>query len=234
MALVALDKATGKVRWTTPRNQGQGFSTPRLVPVAGGRIDLVLNGPQGVWGYDPRTGKELWHCLRSGGDKSLFGEPLPVSDGAMMFIESGRPGHCLAFRLPGSGDVTKTNLVWDGQRKGRDVASPVLYNGLLYAADNKCSLTCYDWKTGKELNTKRLDTGNGKSLASPIVVRGKILWVLDEGTTVVQEPGPELKVVARNRLGEGAALDFGASPAVVDGKLFIRSQSNLYCIGEKK
>jgi len=234
MALVALDKATGKVRWITPRNQGRGFSTPRLMPVAGGRLDLVLNGPRGVWGYEPRTGKELWHCLRAGGEGSLFGEPLPVSDGDMMFIESGRPGKCLAFRLPGAGDVTPTHVVWDGKRKGRDVASPLLWQGLLYAADSKGSLTCYDWKTGKELNSKRIDSGSGKSLGSPILVRGKILWVLDDGVTVVQEPGPDMKMVGRNRLGESLALDFGASPAVVDGKLYIRSQFYLYCVGEKK
>src|SRR5262249_23248750 len=53
-ALVALDKRTGAVRWSTPRNQGQGFSTPRLMTMAGGRVDLVLNGPAGLWGYDPR------------------------------------------------------------------------------------------------------------------------------------------------------------------------------------
>src|SRR5262249_10824713 len=49
MALVALDKRTGKVRWTTPRHQGRGFSTPRLMRMADGRTDLVLNGPLGLW-----------------------------------------------------------------------------------------------------------------------------------------------------------------------------------------
>ena len=72
-----------------------------------------------------------------------------------------------------------------------------------------------------------------KSLASPIAARGKLLWLLDDGTTVVLEPGDELKEVRRNKL-QGATLDYGASPAVADGKLYIRSQTHLYCIGEKK
>ncbi len=233
MALVALDRRTGEVRWSTPRNQGRGFSTPRLVPVAGGRVDLVLNGPLGVWGYDPHTGKELWRCTRSApNDQYRFGEPVPVSDGETLFILSGRPGPCQALRLPGSGDVTRSHVLWEKVRKGhRDVASPLAWEGRVYAADTKGALTCYDLREGKELYTERL--GNGKAVASPVAVRGKLLFLLDDGVTAVVEPGPTFKVVGRNRLGDGKPLDFLASPAVAAGRLFVRSQSHLYCIGAK-
>jgi outer membrane protein assembly factor BamB len=232
MALVALDKKTGAVRWTTLRNQGRGFSTPRLMTVAGGRVDLVLNGPQGVWGYDPHTGKERWHCDRKG-EQAHFGEPLPVSNGEMLFVLSGRPGPCQAIRLPGEGNVTRSHVVWSSIRKGhRDVSSPMLWEGRIYAADSRGgNLTCYDLKTGEELYNERI---GGKSLASPIAVRGKLLFLQDNGVTVVIEPGDKFRAVRRNRLGEGVELDFGASPAVADGRLFLRSQSYLYCIGEKK
>ncbi len=90
---------------------------------------------------------------------------------------------------------------------------------------------CYDLKTGKELFDER---SGGKSLSSPIAVRGKLLFVLDTGVTLVVEPGATFQVVRRNVLGEGKAIDFGASPAVADGRLFLRSQSYLYCIGEKR
>jgi outer membrane protein assembly factor BamB len=237
MALVALDKRSGKVRWTTRRDQGQGFSTPRLMRMADGRTDLVLNGPLGLWGYDPRTGKERWRCLRSApGERARFGEPLPVNDEHMLFVLSGRPGPCQALRLPGSGDVTRSHVVWEKVRgRGRrDVASPILYQGRVYVADRNALLTCYDLKTGKELYAGRLGRTSAHVLASPVLVRGKLLFLLDEGTTVVVEPGPTPKVVARNKLGDGTSLDFGASPAVANGRLFLRSQSYLYCIGEKK
>jgi outer membrane protein assembly factor BamB len=235
MALVALEKKTGKIRWSTPRNQGQGWSTPRLLPVAGGRIDLVLNGPNGVWGYDPRTGKELWSCKRGGGDQHLFGEPMPVSDNTRMFVLSGRPGPCQAIRLPERGDVTGTHLEWQQVRgKHRDVASPLLHQGKVYVADRGAILSCFDLATGKELYTGTLGSRAAKSLASPVLVRNRILWLLDNGVTAVQEPGDEFKVVARNKLGEGASLEFGASPAIAAGRLYLRSQTHLYCIGEKK
>jgi outer membrane protein assembly factor BamB len=233
MVLVALEKATGKVRWQTERNQGIGFSTPLLVRSPEDKVELILNGPYGVWAYDPRTGKELWHCERHKGDQqALFGEPLPVFTQDTFFAASGRPGPFQAIRRGGSGDLTKTNLLWDVSRRGhRDVASPIFWDGLLYAADNKGILTCYDPKTGKELYNERL--GNAKAMASPVAVRGKLLFLLDDGVTVVVEPGSTFQVAGRNKL-KGGPLDFEASPAIVDGKLLLRSQSHLYCIGEKK
>jgi hypothetical protein len=56
---------------------------------------------------------------------------------------------------------------------------------------------------------------------------------MDDGETVVVDPGLDFKVLYRNILGNGTALDFGASPTVSDGKIFIRSQKFLYCVGEK-
>ncbi len=234
MALVALDKIKGTVRWQTPRNQGKGFSTPRLITTPKGRLELVLNGPNGVWSYDPRSGKEIWHVLRTDGkDQAKFGEPIPVTSGDIMVASSGRPGPMQAFKLDGSGDITHSHLVWEIRRKGRDVASPILWGDYLYAADSKAVLTCYELKTSKAMYTQRL-SADAKVLASPISVQGQLLFLLDNGETVVLEPGPHYKVVRRNVLGGHGGLDFGASPVVVDGRLYLRSQSQLYCIGAKK
>jgi outer membrane protein assembly factor BamB len=236
-ALVALDKRTGKQRWSTPRDQGRGFSTPRLIPVAGGRIDLVLNGPLGVWGYDPATGKERWRCTRSDpNDLHRFGEPMPVNDDRMLFVASGRVGPVQGIRLPGSGDVTRTHVAWEKPRgqPRRDVASPILWGGKVYCLDRNALLTCYNLKTGKELFASPLGKRGAKSMASPIALRGHLLWLLDDGTTVVVKPGDKLQVVRRNSLGRGQSLDFGASPAVSAGRIFFRSQATLYCVGEKK
>jgi outer membrane protein assembly factor BamB len=224
------------VRWSTPRNLGQGWSTPRLIPVQGGRIDLVLNGAGAVCGYDPRTGKELWRCNRTDSrDQHLFGEPMPVNDKQMLFILSGRPGPCQAIALPGKGDVTKTLVRWEkARRPHRDVASPMLLDGLLYVSDRGGMLSCLEWATGKELYTQQLGSRTSKSLASPVLVRNRILWLLDNGITIVQEPGPVFKEVNRNKLGEGASLEFGASPAIAAGRLYLRSQTHLYCIGQKE
>src|SRR5262249_31585480 len=134
---------------------------------------------------------------------------------------------------PGSGDVTDTHVLGGGTRKGRDVSSPILWKGHIYCADRSARLTVFDAKTGKPVTTLSLGKARDKSLASPIALRDQLLWVLDEGTTVVVEPGAKPKIVARNKL-DGDELDYGASPAVVEGKIYLRSRTHLYCIGEKK
>jgi outer membrane protein assembly factor BamB len=230
MALVALDKRKGTVRWQTPRHQGFGFSTPRLLFTPAGRLELVLNGPDGVWAYEPRSGKELWHSRRTGDkDSGKFGEPMPVSVGDLLITLSGRPGPAQAVRLDGAGDITKSHQVWEIRRKGRDVGSPIIWGDYFYAADRSAVLTCFDLKTGNVVYSQRL-APDARVLASPVAARGKLLFLLDTGETVVLEPGPKFRA-DRNVLGEKRELDFAASPAVSAGKLFLRSQSYLYCIG---
>jgi len=73
-----------------------------------------------------------------------------------------------------------------------------------------------------------------RALASPVEIGGKLLFVLDNGMALVLQPGREFKVLHRNVLGYGKALDFAASPAVAGDRLYLRSQSRLYCIGERK
>jgi outer membrane protein assembly factor BamB len=237
MALVALDKTTGKVRWSAERNQGRGFSTPILLKVDKGRLDLVLSGRLGFWAYDPRTGKERWHCERNApGDwdnnPARFGEPLPVYNQETLFAASGRPGPFQAIRLGGTGDVTRSHLVWEVVRKGhRDVSSPILWEDLIYAVDSKGFLTCQEAKTGQVVYNERV---GDRALASPVEIGGKLLLVLDNGTALVLQPGREFKVLHKNVLGDGKALDFAASPAIACDRLYLRSQSRLYCIGERK
>ncbi|NBS89638.1 hypothetical protein EBS67_06495 [bacterium] len=136
--------------------------------------------------------------------------------------------------MPGEGDVTKSHVAWQEERKKhRDVSSPVLINNIVYQPDSKGMLTAINLNTGKEIYDVRLGNGKNKALGSPIIVRGKLLFLMDDGETVVVDPGLDFKVLYRNVLGNGTGLDFGASPAVSDGKLFIRSQKFLYCVGEK-
>src|SRR5262249_29378171 len=159
----------------------------------------------------PKTGKELWHCERDPSDENnRFGEPMPVSDGQHIFVQSGRTGLYQVIRTPDKGDVTKSNVVYSTARKKRDVASPILVEGKVYCVDKGSQLTVFDLKSGKE--KARLDLGRDKnSMASPLYVKGVLMWLLGDGTTVVVEPGVSPKVIGRNKL-PGASLDYGASP----------------------
>lgn len=128
---------------------------------------------------------------------------------------------------------TRTSCTPAPRRKHRDVSSALAWQGKVYAADSKGLLSCYDLASGKEHYTTLIGNRSNRSLGSPLLLRGKLLWVLDDGAAVLVEPGPTFKVAGRNKL-DGGSLDFAASPAVADGRLYLRSQAYLYCIGEKQ
>jgi outer membrane protein assembly factor BamB len=231
-ALVALDKRTGKEVWRTERNQGRGFSTPILVKTPAGRVDLVLNGPLGVWAYDPRSGKEVWHCDRKHTDEDKFGEPLPVAAGDRLYATAGRPGTLQAIRLGGTGDLSQSGLIWEASRKdSRDVSSPLLAGGVIYLTDRQSRISGHDAQTGKLLFRERTPGGGKPFVASGVRLRDKLLFLREDGTTFVVEPGRPLKIVGKSVLADGT--EFRASPAIADGRIYLRSQTTLYAVGGK-
>jgi outer membrane protein assembly factor BamB len=128
-ALVALDKRTGREVW---RKEAQGFAgtwgTPVLVKVADDRTDLVLAVPYEIWGFDPQTGKLRWFCEALNTDS--FCSSLTV-DGDVVYAVEGRGGGSIAVRAGGSGDVTKTHVVWTGRHNSR-ISTPLIADGRLY------------------------------------------------------------------------------------------------------
>ena len=134
---------------------------------------------------------------------------------------------CLAIRLGGRGNVTRSHLLWRHQKSLPDVASPILYRGLLYLVRNGGIVTALDPASGKVLKQGRLQDALDGFYASPVAGDGKIYMVSDAGKAVVLEPGPDWKVLQTNDLNE----DVYSTPAIAGGRLFVRTQSRLYCFG---
>jgi outer membrane protein assembly factor BamB len=226
--VVAVDKRTGATVWKTPREVPErgGWSTPVLIK-AGGRDELVLNGAKEVTAYDPATGKPLWSC------KSFVGrgEPTATLGNGLLYIVSGLRGDMYVVRPGGSGDVTKTHMVWHAPRRGgRDQPSPIVIGKYVLVADMTGITTCYEGDTGKELWKERL---NGKFSSSPIAAGGLAYFQDEAGVTSVIEPGPKMKLVARNELPASDDEIFRASLTPAAGQMFSRSDQMLYCIGRR-
>jgi outer membrane protein assembly factor BamB len=224
--IVGLDKKTGKTVWQTPRAAPErgGWSTPVLVQ--GDRKELLLNGETKVTAYDPESGKELWWCKSFNGR----GEPTVTQGNDLAYVINGLAGDIYALRPGGSGDVTKTHMAWHTPRKGnRDQPSPIVVGSHLIVADMKGVTTCYDSGTGKVLWKDRL---RGAFTASPVAAGGLVYFLNEAGETFVIEPGPKMNVVAENALGAAPKEVFRASLAPSNGRIFARSQTALYCIGE--
>jgi len=218
--VVALDKATGKVRWKKMREGYQAYTTPLVVALPEG--DQVISpGAFRATAYEPRTGKEIWQVKYGEGFSNV---PRPVFGHGLVFICTGfQQPSLLAIRPDGRGDITKSKIVWRLDRGVPLTPSPLLVGDELYMVTDNGIATCVDAKTGQELWRARL---GGNHSASPIYADGKIYFLSEEGESVVIAPGRQLKHLATNQL-DGPTL---ASMAVSDSSLFIRTATHLYRI----
>ncbi len=224
-SIAAFDLATGEMKWQTPRDAPQrgGWSSPIFVRV-GDRQEVVLNGFNGVTGYDLVTGKKLWFCKSFAGR----GEPTATLGQGLLFLVNGQPGDFYAVRPGGDGDVSDSHLVWHAPRKvGRDQPSPIVINDVVIVASMDGIAICYDTKTGRKLWKERL---GGSFTSSPIAANGLAYFQSNTGETVVIKPGSTLDVVARNTIPAGADEVFRASLAPSRGQMFSRSNSKLYLL----
>jgi len=218
--VVALDKATGKVRWKKAREGYQAYTTPLVVSLPDG--DQVISpGAFRAIAYEPRTGKEIWHVKYGEGFSNV---PRPVYGHGLVFICTGfQQASLLAVQPTGRGDVTRSKVAWRLDRGVSLTPSPLLVGDELYLVTDNGIATSIDAKTGEELWRARL---GGNHSASPIYADGRIYFLSEEGESVVIAPGRKLQHLATNQL-DGPTL---ASMAVSSGSIFIRSATHLYRI----
>jgi outer membrane protein assembly factor BamB len=222
--IAAFDTRTGKTLWTTPRQANVGWGTPIAVRVVD-HDEIIVNGQLKVQAYNPDTGAEIWSC----GGSTYEVIPTPVVGYGMVFCSSGRAGPTLAIRPGGKGDVTRSHVAWTSPRGSPFVPSPILYGEHLYMVNDMQSIvTSFHATTGKVMWQNRLGVARREGFsASPIAVDGKIFFTNDEGETFVLKAGPTFELLRTNKIGEGTL----ATPALVDGRWYIRTESNLFAIG---
>jgi outer membrane protein assembly factor BamB len=224
-AMVALDKLTGKEVWRV-KGLSDCWATPLLVEVPGGGTELVVNGPATMEGYHPDTGAQLWSCDTL---TTSYVSSMPLTRNGIVYVMgAGSEGRMfLAVRVGGKGDVTKSHVLWR-QKVGASYTSPVLVGEHFYFFS--AFAYCLKADTGEVVFQERLP-GLGPEYASPVVADGKIyLFTRGRKGFVLASKG-KLEVLATNDLGDEHG--FIASPAVSGGRLFVRTNAYLYCLGEK-
>lgn len=225
--LFAFDKKTGKERW---KAQGikQSWNTPVLVTPKDGKPELVVAIQGKVLGFDPATGAALWSCAT---DITWYMVPsLSVSDGVVYCI-GGRSGvAALAVRAGGKGDVTKTHRLWTG-RNGSNVSSPVFRDAHLYWMNEVSGKAfCAKADSGEIVYEEQVPR-IGQIYASALMADGRIYYQTRTGQTIVVAAKPTFEHLATNDLRDGSL--FHATPVADDGRLLVRSDKALYCLGMK-
>ncbi|WP_246114328.1 outer membrane protein assembly factor BamB family protein [Rubripirellula tenax] len=250
LSIVWLDKMTGKEKFrATAGGLGECWTTP--VVVNDGEITHVVVSVIGeVWGLNNATGKLAWYA-NGVNSRNAQVSAVPGDDG----IVYATGEEAVAVRVGGKDDVSKSNTVWEGRVRPR-YATPIVMDGHLYSVSGSV-FECLDAKTGERVFQERLPDspaggdeeqragsrpggfgggggrgggGGGGDYASPVVAEGKIYITTNAGMVHVVEAKSEYKLITSNDMTFDKS-GFGATPAISDGNLFLRSNAYLYCIG---
>ncbi|MCA9231447.1 MAG: PQQ-like beta-propeller repeat protein [Planctomycetales bacterium] len=237
--VAAFDLKTGKTLWqqdeaeagTVDRREDGAphgsWSTPVIAQVDG-QDQIVVMHPKRVVAYDAESGDIVWSCDGLSHGRGDLAYSSPVIAGDLCFVIGGYKGPMMSIRLDGQGDVTESHRLYRFEDGPQSIGSGVYFDNHVYLAnaDAGKGLQCVDPKTGDSLWSQRSPAAHWGSL---VLCGGRFYVTGQDGTTVVFRPTPEgYEELAKNELGETC----NGTPAISNGKIYIRTHEHLYCIGQ--
>lgn len=235
--MVALDAKTGAEVWSAPRKPGRQacYSTPVILEQPGKPAAVVVVSTYAIDSYDPDTGKVNWHYTIEWSGSVLRAVGGPVLAGGLVIghfgVGGGKDQYMVAVKTDGTGDVTATGKAWE-IKNGVPYVPCLLAKGdyVFWAYDLGGRIYCAEAKSGKPVWNEQVFKQDKKAVyASPVLVGDQLLVISYYGQVAVLKADKEFNEPAMTDLGEKVS----ASPAVADGRVFIRGEKNLYCFGKK-
>lgn len=238
--VTALNLESGKTLWETVEPQ-QGtsdkniagkykgsWSTP-IVATFQGQSQVIVVMPTRVVAYNPENGNILWFCNGINHERGDLAYSSAVLAGDICFVTGGFKGPSLAIRLGGKGNVTQTHRLWRIEKQPQAIGSGVEVAGFIYRPNaGPGILDCIEPETGKILWKQQ---GTGNYWASTVKAGDYLYATAQNTTTIVFKANPNrFEEVGRNRLEEKGTCN--ATPAISNGKIYIRTFSHLYAIGK--
>lgn len=229
----AFDKTTGKPAWTQNREAFRAsYSAPQILEKGPNGPELLITTTTAITSYNPDTGSRNWNWTWNWGPKT---KPLRTIAGSMemdgmLYALSGDGGGdrlIVGLTLPTSQGAAPVQ-VWETRKDFPYVPCVICHEGRIYFVNDRGFAGCVDGKTGKQVWYQRLPEATFTS--SPILVDGKIYVGSEEGDVFVLAAQPKFELIAKNRIGERLR----ATPAVADGRLYIRGSHHLYCFAKKE
>jgi len=221
--LCAFEKETGKVKWEQKSRDRNRMSTPALIRI-GDKLQLI-HYAGGIQALDPATGEMLWFCRGVASSQSS-----PVFGAGLLYTDVGRGGNrCNAVDASGKGDVSKTNVKWETKTTTAAGSSAIVVGQHIYRSCDPGLITCRELATGESVFEER--TPRISPSASPISSPDGRIYFASSVKSYVIKAGPKFEVLATNDLDDGP--DY-TTPAVSNGRLYIKGKSYLWCIGAKE
>lgn len=232
--VMAVDAKTGKDLWkkdrsNAAREEGKDSYSSPVFHRHGGKMEVVVAGAEVLNAYNPSNGDVVWSV--SGLDvPHPYGRTIAgptAGEGVVVAVASGfqNRGYTVGFKAGGRGDITATHQLWKSTRYSADCPTPVIVGGHLFSIRDDGMASCLNLKTGEALWQERLFTENVK--VSPVVAAGRVYFTSGRGNTAVVAATPKFELLSRNELNE----DTLATPAVSDGRVYLRTEGGLYCFG---
>lgn len=235
---VAMDKRTGAVVWwSEPSGQPKDtyYSVPAVGVIAGQRQLVSGTADGSVVGIQVRTGKKLWGYKFS----TTAINVSPVIDGDLVYISHGEEnpdnnikGRIICLDCSQIKDG-QPKLVWKKDGIKARWSSPILKDGRVYFADEIAKLYCFDAKSGKQL--WKFNYGSN-ARGSPVWADGKI-YVGDVNSKFhILQPGDKKCTELHEEFFQGvggADVEINGSPAIANGRVYVTTSDEIYCIGKK-
>lgn len=221
--IAALSKTDGHTIWKNKLDKpAHSFSTPLFREIAG-RTQMIFCGNQEVSSYNPVDGTRYWFI--TGPSEDFCSTPVYNEMTGLLLISSAWPQrHLLAIKPDGNGDVSNTHIAWRATEGAYYVPSPVTVGNYLFTTMTNGQVHCIEVSTGKILWKENL----GKQYSSAVLINGLVYMPNDEGVITVIKQGPTFERIASNSIGE----KMFASPAISNGRIYLKGASHLFCIGE--
>lgn len=236
---IAFDKRTGETMWVSApggRPYDTTYAAPIIVNVNGTRL-LIQGGSDGfVHAIQPQTGVPAWKIEVSKRGLNT-GVVMHGNDAIITHseenLDSSEMGLVAALDASLKGDLKMSQFRWSAYGWQGGFSSPVIEGERFYQVDNGANLGAFDAATGKQIWMQNLGT---IQKASPVLADGKLYVGTENGKFFIIKPGPAgAQILDSDQLGteEQQPEAIIASVAVSDGRVFLASDSALYCIGKK-
>jgi outer membrane protein assembly factor BamB len=221
--VAALGKEDGHIIWKVKHDRpAHSFSTPIFREIAG-KMQLIFCGNKEIASYNPDDGSKYWFV--TGPSEDFCSSPVYNAKSGLVLVSSAWPVRILVAIKPyGTGDVTKSHVAWQTKSGAFYVPSPVTTDDYIFTTMTTGEIHCIDVASGRVLWVQK----NGAQYSSPVLANGLVYMPNDEGIITVIKPGPKFEPVSKNYLGE----KMFASPAISNGKIYLRGFQHLYCIGK--